>query len=47
MMNDPIVVWPPGTFAGCAQFGAEWTDCSNEYYYMIQAGAEAVCCSYA
>jgi hypothetical protein len=29
MMNDPIVVWPPGTFWGdCGQIGA-YFDCSD------------------
>jgi hypothetical protein len=31
MMNDPIVVWPPGTFyADCGSYGENYYNCTQE-----------------
>jgi hypothetical protein len=50
MINEPIVVWPPGTFAGvCDGLGNYW-DCtealasqSTDYAYLAAQGA-VMCC---
>jgi len=45
-MNDPIVVWPPGTtYLDCSSFG-NFYDCTwsaSGYEYAAQAGA-LICC---
>ena len=44
-MNDPIVVWPPGTFwLDCSQLGYFY-DCTEEFPYYEQQGY-TVCCLY-
>jgi hypothetical protein len=43
MMNDPIVVWPPGTFyMDCAHIG-NFYDCSYDYPWIAEQGG-MVCC---
>jgi hypothetical protein len=42
-MNDPIVVWPPGTFyMSCSNIGPFY-DCTNEYPGYAEQGY-VVCC---
>jgi hypothetical protein len=42
-MNDPIVVWPPGTFwLSCSNIGPFY-DCTNEFPYYAEQGY-VVCC---
>lgn len=44
MMNDPIVVWPPGTFVGCDfQMNGHYEDCSMEHPELVGNGS-MVCC---
>jgi hypothetical protein len=44
MMNDPIVVWPPGTFWGdCSSAGWNYYDCGNRYPELASYGA-LICC---
>jgi hypothetical protein len=37
MMNDPIVVWPPGTFyVDCTQYGESYYNCTMEMGFNEQ-----------
>ncbi len=40
-MNDPIVVWPPGTFWDCGFLGMR--DCTMENLWQIESGSTACC----
>ncbi len=41
-MNDPIVVWPPGTFyLSCAMIYLR--DCTSEYPYWAEMSYVACC----
>ena len=40
-MNDPIVVWPPGTFWACGFLGLR--DCTMENLYQLDSGSTACC----
>lgn len=43
MMNDPIVVWPPGTFfMDCSNFGS-YFDCTY-YFPDLQSQGAIACC---
>jgi hypothetical protein len=42
-MNDPIVVWPPGTYMACGFLGL-W-DCTGYYPALGQEGY-TLCCMY-
>jgi hypothetical protein len=43
MINEPIVVWPPGTFyMDCSSYGSYY-DCTYEYAQIASVGA-IVCC---
>jgi hypothetical protein len=43
MMNDPVIVWPPGTFyLDCGHIGY-YRDCSYEHPELASQGA-LVCC---
>jgi hypothetical protein len=42
-MNDPIVVWPPGTFVlPCPMFGPYY-ECTQQFPWYAENGY-AVCC---
>jgi hypothetical protein len=46
MMNDPILVWPPGTlYTDCNQFGNLY-DCSYMHPDLQQQGYVACCLAY-
>lgn len=43
MMNDPIVVWPPGTFyVDCGNLG-NFYDCTYDHPEIGEQGAIACC----
>jgi hypothetical protein len=46
-MNDPIVIWPPGTFAGChGAIGPGWFDCTSQFPEYWGTGAMVCCYGY-
>lgn len=46
-MNDPIVIWPPGTFAGCdGELGPGWFDCTAWFPEYWGTGAMVCCYGY-
>jgi hypothetical protein len=41
-MNDPIIVWPPGSFGNCGYYG-NYYDCTYDYPEYAAQGS-MVCC---
>ncbi len=44
-MNDPIVVWPPGTFWACGLLGLR--DCTMENLWQVESSSTACCLFWA
>lgn len=42
-MNDPIVVWPPGTFYGSCESIGPFYDCTGNYPVYAEEGW-VICC---
>lgn len=47
MMNDPIVVWPPGTFyVDCQSYGEHYYNCTQEMAPGSETGMVYCCPGY-